>query len=340
MVSCNISVTSRRLFPSIIFISFTIFSLKIVQQNQASILDDAQYIIGVSLPKTLNDTFFGHKLSISLSFSPELTYRDGVYFMPTGENITAKAHVHGHTDGANLTFQWSEDNQVIVTNNMSERIIKKDKPMKIILKVLVMDDKSRQAETEVKLDIKIPVKLTSFEGKQHMYHDDLLDWTFHYDGTGPFHYCYKISFKGLNCSPIYETNENHLTTGPNYLPYIDDYILFIYITNYAGPPYTNTFSISIEETVKKPKILYVPIVSSIIAVLILLTGVALHFRFRKRVGAETADFDFTRNAYENDEWDEEQTFGERVRYLLFGSQPEERRGLFSYGINRSRTSTS
>lgn len=297
----------------------------------------------IVLPEFLN-AFIGKPdkswLNVGISFDPPIEYLDQKYYVPTGMNLTAMADIGGdYSSKDNLTYYWSIDKDIIASGvNMSKIVHSFNKVDDVVLSLLVKSDSNQTAYDKKKLVIREPITIIRSYGKQHLYHGDLLNWTLNFNGTGPFKYCYTHCLKKYDCDycePRTPLFSNVLMIGPIYLPKIDNYTLTISITNLAST-YKNNLTIIIADTVRHPKILYVPIVSSILAVLILLIGVALHFKFRKTVDAETADFDFTRNAYDDEEWNEEQSFSERVRYLLFGSQPNERRPLFSQDLNRFR----
>lgn len=278
-------------------------------------------------------------VDISLLPPPKCYTSENRCFVTTGTNFTATANVDSKYNNKNLTYQWSLGDQVILTGPNQTKIVF-PRPELTTLKVLVKSENNQIGEYEQNLTVRDPIAIIKTEGKQHIYHDDLFNWTIVFNGTGPFYYCFHLcKAKKSTCDPCHfepiKLYENTLTIGPLYLPTIDEYILAIYLTNIASEIQPKPITIIVENPVREPKVLYVPIISSILAVLILLVGVAIHLKLRKTVDAETADFDFIRDSSEDQEWTEEQSFKERVMYLLFGSVPGERRSLFGNEPNRS-----
>lgn len=279
-------------------------------------------------------------LSCSVNIRIEPMYLvKGKHYIKTHNNITFTAEVQ--KPAPDLTYEWYSKNQTLPGNSSQIThifdAVDEDGSIKVVVRRV---NKTEECFNEKHLGIRNEINIIKKEIKQHIYHGDLFGASFVFNGTVPVDYSYQLchnSTHNRNCySAIthfnYEGNE--IKTLDYYL-HVGNYVLHFHINNYASDVSQN-IAIKVIETARKQRVNYVPITSSILAVLILLTGLALNVKFKKSVCTETADFDFTRNIYEDEEWDEVQTFGERLRYLLFGLNRTEQKGLLSSDLNRSR----
>lgn len=266
----------------------------------------------------------------------------GINYIVTGRNITFTADIFdSRYKNDSLLYHWFSKNETLPTFNGSSQMIHifgaPDEDN--FIQVVVLDPKTNNTGTDTKkLAIRDPINWIQSDYRQHIYHGDLFSAYFKFNGTKPFVYNYTLIYNSTkdvlfrNHGKIFD---DYVIIKPIFLRSIGNYILDFRINNIASAE-SKVISIKVLETARMQSVNYVPIISCILAVLILLSGVALHFKFKKIVNMETADLDFTRNAFEDEEWDEVQTFGERVRYLLFGLNRSEQRGLLSSELNRSR----
>jgi len=179
---------------------------------------------------------------------------------------------------------------------------------------------------QAKLDftLKEPVTVADPVGKLFLERGELLNITVHYSGSPPFHYCYKIcsprDFIPCDvCFPYFQTADSALHI-EHYLRYVGNYTLMFDINNIMRED-TKHYTIKINDILRESNLPIAPIVSSILAVCILITGVALHMKFRHTsYETETADFDFVR-VDDEEEWEQEYSFIQRVRYLLLREDP-------------------
>lgn len=253
----------------------------------------------------------------------------GKIYVPTGKNLTIRADV---TDdkfrNLSLTYQWSTRQHVIDTTNVSQIVYAFDQPDENeFMKVLVFHPQNDTGVSQEDIIVRDPIKLDDPVGKTFLEHGELLDLMFRYNGTGPYQYCFRLCYEKseADCEPCDSTaDEARMTASQHvailkYLPKVGNYTLFFSVYNIATRV-DRYYAIKITDILRPQTIPYIPIISSILAVLILLVGLALHLKFKQTIYTETADFDFIRQAYDDrleEVWDEEQSFFQRVRYLLF-----------------------
>lgn len=256
-------------------------------------------------------------------------------YVPTGTNLTATAEVLDEKySNLTLTYQWSIKNTTIPSklNASSITYLFNNPDNDTSLKVLVVHQPNDSGTSEKSLVVRNPVSIAALEGKLFLQHGDLLEVSLKFNGTGPFKTCYRFCLETnaknkdsddcKECAPSHETNSTqvHLT---QYLREVGNYSLMFIVDNIASRV-TKQYSVKISETVRKPTIPYLPIVSSISAVMILLIGVTLHLKFKKTVHTETADFNFTRNFYEEEDFfNEELSLLQRIKCLLFSADEHD-----------------
>lgn len=160
-----------------------------------------------------------------------------------------------------------------------------------------------------------PVIVSDPSGKLFLEHGELLDIKLKYNGSAPFFYCYTFctdqDWLPCVCLTLTETSGNEIAI-TRYLHQLGNYYLLFKIRNSVNEV-EKRYTIKITGTVRESTLPFVPIVSSVLAVIILITGVALHIHLRKTVNTETADFDFMG---QEEEWDEEQSLIQRVKYFM------------------------
>lgn len=328
---------------AILLLSFTFHNILCLNSDQTF---DNLYDIISDKGSSFNSiiTIAGRKSSVipvTIRLDPA-HYLHGKGYVATGTNITATADIEdAKFKNSSLTYQWFNKNGTITNANSSHLVYQFDKPEEDnFLKVLVTHKPNDTGVSQKNLIIRNPVQLVDPIGKTNIEHGELIKLTFKYNGTGPFNYCYKFCYESdqegcEKCNPdsstIYESvNITH------YLHVVSNYSLLFTVENIASEQ-EKRLTIRISETVKRQTIAYVPIIASISAVFILLIGVGLHLKFKRTVHMETADFDFTRTAYYDDEdWDQEQSFFQRVIYLLFSNDDSDQRNLLNSSLSDSR----
>lgn len=245
------------------------------------------------------------------------------YYVPTKAQVSAKAEIlKDEYKNSNLTYQWSTKTETIITGwNASQISHVFDNPDEgNFLKVLVVqtNDTKNAGSSMKNIAVRDPIVISDPSGKMFIEHGELLDVTLNWSGTGPFRFCHRI------CQPFEEPcdkcdqhigTENAYVRIERYLRYVGNYTLLFRVDNLASVSDKRYF-MKVASTFRKQKVQYVPIISSISAVLILFFGVALHIKFKKTVDMETADFDFFESAQDEDELLEGDTFCQRVCHLL------------------------
>lgn len=246
------------------------------------------------------------------------------YYVPANVNLSAEAEILSEAyKNSNLTYQWTTNQGTIITSTNASHIhyIFKKPDENNFLKVLVVETNNvnNTGSSQKELAIRNPIEVANPSGKLFIQHGELLDIILRYSGTGPFKYCYRICTEAYkvdcdNCEVFMNTISSEVAI-QRYLRFVANYTLLFKINNLASES-LKRYSVRVEDSFRSQKVPYVPIVSSITAVLILFSGVALHMKFRKTVDIETADFEFLEIAQDEDELLEGETFYQRVINLL------------------------
>lgn len=259
----------------------------------------------------------------------------GKDYVPTGTNLTATAEVVDEkVRNLTLKFQWSIKNTTVATiiNSTSFTYLFDEPDNDTSLRVLVSHEPNDWGSSEKSLVVRDPVSISGPQGKLFLQHGELLKVSLKFNGTGPFKSCYKFCLEKdvkskdsdgcKECTPSHESNSTQVDL-TQYLREVGNYTLIFVVDNIASRV-AKQYSVKITETIRTPTVPYLPIISSITAVMILLIGVALHLKFKKAVYTETADFNFTRHFYEEEEFfNEELSLLERIRYLLFKADEQD-----------------
>lgn len=275
-------------------------------------------------------------LPVALSVSPSISHFQKNY-VASGVQINGVATITDpNYKSSNLTYEWSNKDGSIESNqhhpNQIQYVFKEPSDNNFIM--VHVRDASNGAENSAQFNfsVKAPVKVMDPAGKLFLEHGELLNVNLTYTGSPPFIYCYKfcsITDTVCNdCIPFFTTQDSYVQI-VHYLHNVGEYTLLFSIGNIMNQE-VKRYTIKITGAMRLKTIPYAPIVSTILAVCILMTGVALHLRFRYRTTfTETADFDFINN--DEDEWHQELSFIQRVRYLLCNGnseRPNERTRLF------------
>lgn len=269
----------------------------------------------------------------------------GRNFVPTSVKLNATAEIMDHHyKDFNFTYKWSTRNTVINEGvNLTKISFSYGQPSeqeRLNLTVSFGDKYHGFKNKDVVA--RDPIAIKERDLKLFVEHGELVTADFKLNGTPPIHFCYRFCpSPEMVCEDCYINRyDGRTTTGgelkiAHYLHANGNYTLILKLDNIATTM-VKKYSVRVTDTIRPKKIPYVPIISSISAVLIILIALALHVRLRETNYTETADFDFIRNSYDEEEWYEEQSFWQRVKYLLFKADSSENRGLLSSDLNRSR----
>lgn len=296
------------------------------QVNQVESISDA------SLNNSLQDTQatlisnnVNTNLPVILSISPYKSHF-GTIYVPAGEKINATAVIRDLINTNNqfdVSIQWSTREGVIPTDsNLTsiEHVFQNASDDNFIR----VDIKHGNDTGSAKIDfyVREPVNVLDPIGNLFLEHGEMLDIKLSFKGTGPFYYCYRFCMSPCSfCPPIYETSKNELLIS-HYLSSVGNYTLLLDISNVMNRE-TKQYTIKIYDSIRGQSLPFVPIVCSILAVFILITGVGLHLHFRKTAYTETANFDFIRQTQDDEDWEEELSFIQRVRYLFYGESQDD-----------------
>lgn len=302
---------------------------------------------GLSVPIATDISAIGDKqLKIDLEITPVVTYL-GTRFVAANKPIHVQTNVAAVANQSLLHYNWSTKAGPVKTDGHAAAIdYKFTKPdEETFIQVDVFDpgtNHSGQSRTDFivkeELVVKDPV------GKTFLEKGELLKINLVYSGSPPFTYCYKFCSEShdlIPCFPhlCFPPSETTNTTIPivQYLHWVDNYTLIFQIENIMNSE-ERQFAVKIIDTNRPRSNLPIePIISSILAVCILITGVALHMRFKDTSYTETANFDFFHD--DNDEdWERELSLVQRVRQLFCGNDQDEDNET-SYLIQNGATRT-
>lgn len=285
---------------------------------------------------------YTENIPVNIQLNPA-RYLYGKDYVATGTKITATAEILDEKyKNLTLTYQWSTKEKTIITDTKSSQISYVfDKPDEDnFLKILVLYQSNYTGSSSKSLVIRDPINITEPEGKLFIEHGDLLDISLKVKGGQPIEYCHEFCLNKVDretgasimdedckCKPNTNLTNSEIII-KHYLRLVGNYTLLLVVDNVADH-LEKHYEVKIRDTTHAQTIPYVPIVCSIVAVLILLTGVTLHMKFKRTVQTETADFDFIRTSFaDDDEWAEEQSLWQRVSYLLFRADHYEGRERF------------
>lgn len=313
---------------------FLLVAIKSVdcQNNFVNLLSD------ITLNNSSNYPFLNQSIGgkIHLKISPYQEHH-GIIYVLTGVKLNATVDISDliPQNNSNLTILWStkDGNITAGLNSTSIEYIFKEPSDSNFIRV----DVTRGNDTisaQIDLSVKAAVNVSEPIGKLFLEHGELLDVKFKIAGSKPFKYCYKFCQDGSIlpcdfCFSYYETYENEIPIS-HYLHLVGNYTLMFYISNIVSEQ-TKHFTVKINDTVRPAMMPIAPLVSSVMAVCILLSGLVLHLHLRKKAYTETANFDFIRQPQEEEDWEEELSFIQRVRYLFCGENQDD------YDENRQLT---
>uniref|UniRef100_A0A6G1S5E0 Transmembrane protein 130 n=1 Tax=Aceria tosichella TaxID=561515 RepID=A0A6G1S5E0_9ACAR len=303
--------------------SNTILNESMIVANETTV---NQFSTHQNITVTKNDT-----IPVNIQFKPANYLRDKNY-VATNASLNAKAEI-SDVNFKNQTFeyQWLVKGKDITldknANEINYTFSIADEEQFLELHV-IQHPSNDTGSIKKDLVIRDPINIQDPAGKLFLERGELLNITLKFSlGTAPINYCYKFC-RDVNgkhnpddcpeCKPDTKVDHNQVTI-VYYVRNVGNYTL-VFVADNIASHVSKGYSVKITDTMKSKTIPFVPIVSSILAVVIVLSGLALHLKFKRSFVTETADFDFIRHDYNEDEdfWDDEEyTFLQRVMYLFF-----------------------
>lgn len=278
-------------------------------------------------------------IPIELDLQPYKLYDANIY-VQTNINLSLSAKIlSDYYKDIPLIYRWSNKDKIIADGmNITTLTYMFEKPYDSnFIRVEVFHENNQHindtGSSQINLLVKMPVIVQNPIGKLFIQHGELLNINLVLNGSAPFEYCYRICREG-SLIPCNFCFLNELTTDnkipiSKYLHYVGNYTLYFEVKNIFGQEY-KYYALKVNGTIREQTLPIAPIASSILAVLILMTGVTLHLHFRKTASTEIADFDFIGPGQEEDDWEEELSFIERVKYIFCGQNQEYSRNLIGY----------
>ncbi|XP_074600365.1 transmembrane protein 130 isoform X2 [Brevipalpus obovatus] len=229
----------------------------------------------------------------------------------------------GFFSGVNVTYKW-EINDELITEGEENSILHNFTALAIhnvsvVVKAPGTDhSQPKSGLLTLSLTSNDPIKNLSLLGKTFVHRDETLDLQIDViGGTLPHHFCWEMinttveSYsvdKQRNCG---FTNDGHIPI-LRYFSSQGKYNFTISVDN-AVSIISHYWSISIFEVEHKGQLSFVliPVCSIILAIVIMIGGIAIHMRQRRELTVEVADFDF--QSYEDLM---EKTFLERIKENL------------------------
>jgi len=175
----------------------------------------------------------------------------------------------------------------------------------------------KMAIFQKKIVSKRPIGNMSVKGEVLLKHGTLFDINVNCTGSAPWLFCWQIMQKGYNISGNETCQQPQLLKTECEFPILwyfrqsDTYNVLVVINNDVSS-HIEVIPVTIYDVARQVpvSIVIVPVVSSIMVVIIIVTGVALHAHYRNRLAVEVADFDFGQADEEELQY---KSFWERLR---------------------------
>ena len=284
------------------------------------------------------------QIGLSIDLKPAYWSIEGTYVSTSDLiNITAKLSDQKYNDSTTI-YKWTTRDGPIAADPHAQAVTKykftrADEDNYVQVNV-TYPKTNETGWAKFGVIVKSPVVVSDPIGKLFLEYGELLKVNLTYSGSPPFKYCYKFCSKYdiIPCSVCfpYFVTQDHVIPIVHYLHYVGNFTLVFDVSNILNREVKH-YAIKINDTVRQSTLPLAPIVSSILAVCILTSGVALHIRFKDTsFNTETANFDFIRDDNE-EEWEQELSFIQRVRYL-FCSDDQDNEEERSYLIPKSSVS--
>lgn len=148
------------------------------------------------------------------------------------------------------------------------------------------------------ITVKAPVQSVSFTGNNWLQHGDVLNLTVSCNGSSAFHYCRYI-YSGIYNATGDETcitsrvSDICKFTVTHYFSESGTYTIVLIISNDVSKT-IKPVAINVYEVTKQPQlsVIIVPVSCSLVAVIIIVFGIAYYIQSQNRYTVEVADFDF------------------------------------------------
>jgi len=188
----------------------------------------------------------------------------------------------------------------------------------------VSDDKQERPSKGVKMAIfqkkiisKQPIGNISVSGELMLKHGKLVDLDLNCTGSAPWLFCWVIKEKGYNITGNETCEQPTLLKAECEFPILwyfrqsDTYNILVIINNDVSS-HIEVIPVTIYDVARQVpvSIVIIPVASSIVVVVMIITGIALHAHYRNRLAVEVADFDF---GQADDEELQYKSFWERLR---------------------------
>jgi len=164
---------------------------------------------------------------------------------------------------------------------------------------------------------KEPIHNVTVVGDVMLKHGKLVDLDLNCTGTGPWLYCWHIMEKGYNITGNETCDDPQIMKRTCEFPILwyfrtsDTYNFLIIIKNDVSTN-ISVVPVTIYDAATEAQygLVLIPIASSIVVVVLIISGVALHAHYRNRLAVEVADFDFGQADEEELQY---KSFWERLR---------------------------
>lgn len=168
-----------------------------------------------------------------------------------------------------------------------------------------------------KIVSKQPIGNLTVVGDQMLKHGKLVDLEINCTGSAPWLYCWTIKEKGYNITG------NETCEAPQIMKRVCEFPIlwyfrrsdtynFLLIVNNDVSSHIEVVPVTVYDVAGQPQlsIVIIPVASSIVVVIMIISGIALHAHYRNRLAVEVADFDFGQADEEELQY---KSFWERLR---------------------------
>ncbi|XP_065216862.1 uncharacterized protein LOC135843026 [Planococcus citri] len=177
-----------------------------------------------------------------------------------------------------------------------------------------LDNRSTYGLFSRQVKVKAPISNFKVEGNNWLQHGDLLNLQVWCNGSAPFSYCvqFHIGNYSISGNESCSTRKKYLSACnfeiPRYFGNSTNYTVVIIVENDVQKVVRGV-NVNVYEVTKHPQIsvIIVPVAAAIVAIILIIFGVAFYVQSRHRYIVEVADFDFS-NASDM----EYKTFRERL----------------------------
>jgi len=175
----------------------------------------------------------------------------------------------------------------------------------------------KMAIFQKKIISKQPIGNISVNGDQMLKHGKLMDLDLNCTGSAPWLFCWIIKEKGYNITGNETCEQPTLLKTECEFPILwyfrqsDTYNILVIINNDVSS-HIEVIPVTIYDVARQVpvSIVIIPVASSIVVVIMIITGIALHAHYRNRLAVEVADFDFGQADEEELQY---KSFWERLR---------------------------